>query len=138
LFRSRLYQGCQHQLTAGQHYSLRTRLRPTHARMYIYRKRGDWINCKAIMIRERANDTVVGRTKLSKSQRMTGLLCAAFKLISYSLLTFSVLRSCHIMFCRPIIIMSVKLSYCGILGEWGSQTLPLGAACWPALVHTVT
>jgi len=35
------------------------------------------------MIRVRANDKVVGRTKLSKSQRMTGLLGAAFNVMSY-------------------------------------------------------
>ena len=35
------------------------------------------------MIRVWANDNEVGRTILSKSQIMTGLLCAAFKVMSY-------------------------------------------------------
>jgi hypothetical protein len=86
------------------------------------------------MIRVRENDKLIGRTKLSISHRMTGLLCAAFKVMSYSLLTFSVLRN---FFCRPINTMFVKVSCCDIPGERGSQTLSLRAACWPALVHKV-
>jgi len=37
------------------------------------------------------NDKAVGHTKLSKTQRMIGLLCAVLKVISCSLCTFFVL-----------------------------------------------
>ena len=37
------------------------------------------------------NDRAVGSTKVGKTQRMIGLLCAVLKVMSYSLLTFSLL-----------------------------------------------
>ena len=37
------------------------------------------------MLKERLNDKAVGLAKLDETQRMIGLLCAVFKVMSYSL-----------------------------------------------------
>jgi hypothetical protein len=65
--------------------------------LYIKKWWGDWINYKPVVYKQKVtlnvqlNDMAVGRTKLGKTQRMNGLLYAAFKVTSYNLSTFTLL-----------------------------------------------
>jgi len=80
----------QLQPTKGPHNSLKTQLRATHVQTHIKEGGGTEFTRTPLFTNNKLhqklqlNDKVVGHTKLRKTQRMIGLLCAALKLTSYS------------------------------------------------------
>ena len=86
----------QLETTGGPHNSLRSHLLAALVYTYIAGGRGGWYNdlegrhLQSIILKVPFNDKAGGLTKLGKTQRMFGLLCAVLKVTGYSLYTYCV------------------------------------------------